>query len=301
MNIILVVTDTRGKNLVFAVDIFKAYSVDEAKRLATNNKLQGVHIVHTGAGSYLRANPNVLVGDNLDILSVSSHKFFAALDNLNIALPLPGFKLYWKLYQTYLKDRGEKREQVILIDNRPRTTVEHVTEKFAPHRKLVFDAADNFSIDPYLLGAIIIDEIGRASMFEGIFDVLLASFVGWNSSAGIAQVTMETARGLIKQGYYNPNPRDKKLSKKHIDKTPRSYLYTYVVQPKHCIYFAAAKMRSLVDEWQSKADLTKMPEIIATLYHLPYVKPNADPEPNDRGLQIVNEFYPLAKKILGAS
>lgn len=234
MNIVLVVTDTRGKNLVFTMDTLKAYSADEATKLVAKSKLQGVHIVHTGAGSYLRANPNVLEGDNLDILSVSSHKLFAALDNLNVVLPLPGFKLYWKLYQAYLKSHEQEGEHVILIDDRP-------------------------------------------------------------------QVTMETARGLIKQGYYNPNPRDEKLSKEHIDKTSRSYLYTYVVQPKHCIFFAAAKIRSLVDEWQSKVDLTKMPEIIATLYHLPYVKPNANPESNDRGLQIAKEFYPLAKKILGAA
>lgn len=301
MNIVLVVTDTRGKSLVFTMNTLKSYSANEAAKLVEKNKLRGVHIVHTGAGSYLRANQSTLKEDNLDVLSVSSYKLFAALDNLNIALPLPGFKLYWKHYQTYLKSREDDGEQIILIDDRSRTTVEHVTEKLAPHRKRVFDAADHFSIDPYLLGAIIIDEISRASMLEGISDVLLASFVGRNSSAGIAQVTMETARGLIKQGYYNPDPRDKKLSEEHIDKTPRSHLYTYVVQPKHCIFFAAAKIRSLIDEWKPKADLTKMPEIIATLYHLPYVKPNANPEPNDRGLQIVKEFYPLAEKIFGAA
>lgn len=59
--------------------------------------------------------------------------------------------------------------------------------------------------------------------------------------------------------------------------------------------FAVARMRALIDEWRRFVDLSQRPEIIATLYHLPYKKPHADPRPNDRGLQIVKEFYPLAK------
>lgn len=59
-------------------------------------------------------------------------------------------------------------------------------------------------------------------------------------------------------GYYNPNPGDKNLSEENIGGTPRSYLYEYVVKRT----------------------------------------PNKTPRPTDRGVQIKNEFYPLATKIL---
>ncbi len=298
VKIILVTTDTSGRNVVFTSDQMKAHSLEEATKLATKGMLDGIHVVRSGAGSYLRSNPNTVEHDDLDAFSVSSHKLFASLDDLSVVMPLQGFRLYFKLYKAYLKSREKEGETMIMIDGYPRMTREHVTEKLAPHRTLVFDAAAQFSIDPYLLGGIIIDEIARASMFEEILDVLLPSFIGWNASAGIAQVKMETARGLIKSDYYNPNTSDKKLSKENIGQTSRSYLYTYVVKPKHSIYFAAARMRALIDEWESVGDIGNKPEIIATLYSRKYKKPNPDPQPTARGLQIAGEFYRLAKEIL---
>ena len=70
------------------------------------------------------------------------------------------------------------------------------------------------------------------------------------------------------------------------------------MQPKHSIFFAAATIRSFIDEWASEIDLSKRPEIIAALYHLPYREPHDKPGTNDRSMQITEEFYPLAKTIL---
>ncbi|MFY9462839.1 MAG: DUF1402 family protein [Candidatus Sungiibacteriota bacterium] len=88
------------------------------------------------------------------------------------------------------------------------------------------------------------------------------------------------------------------MSGSRIRKTSRSHLYTYVVQPQHSIFFAAARMRKLIDEWQKYVNISKSPDIIASLYSLKGKTPHAHPQPNDRGLQIANEFYPLAKKWL---
>ena len=145
-----------------------------------------------------------------------------------------------------------------------------------------------------------IDEIARMAPFEKIRDAIASYTVNWNVSVGVAQVKLQTAKGLIRDGYYNPNPKDPKLSQKHIGKVPRAYLYKYVVQPKHSIFFCAAKIRSFIDEWGSEIDLSRRPEIIATLYHLPYRKPHDQPGTNARGMQIVEEFYLLAKVILAA-
>ncbi|MBI3442951.1 MAG: DUF1402 family protein [Candidatus Sungbacteria bacterium] len=88
------------------------------------------------------------------------------------------------------------------------------------------------------------------------------------------------------------------MHKEKIAKTPRSHLYTYLIQPEHSIYFAAAGMRALVDEWKKFIDLNKKPEIIATLYSKKHVDPHPDPKANERGLQIMEEFYALAKEWL---
>ena len=216
------------------------------------------------------------------------------MDNINYALTTPAFGNYWRLYQgSLIRD-----QPLIVINGHPRITKEAVKVKIQPHRDLIFAAAKKFKIDPYLLGAIIIDEIARMYPFEEIADKLGASFVGANTSAGIAQVKMDTAIDLIASGYYNPNPNDSKLSPANAGKISRSYLYEYVQQPKHSISFAAARMRKLADEWKKFVDLSKRPEIIATLYSLKRGNPHAHPQPNDRGLQIAEEFYQLTKEWL---
>lgn len=257
-----------------------------------------MHVVRTGPGSYIRANPNTMEDDNLDILSISSYKLFAAIDDLSAVAHLPGFRQYWKYYSAYLRTRQKKGEKLIRIGGRPLATHHDVVVTLRPHRQLILDAANHFSIDPNTLGAVIIDEWVRAHIWEEIFDKLLPTLVGWNASAGIAQVKLETARGLIRDGYYNPNPKDKKLAEENIGRVPRSYLYEYVVQPKHSVYFSAARIREIIDQWLLVIDLSDRPEIIGTLYSQKKRTPNKTPRPTDRGVQIKNEFYPLATKIL---
>ena len=54
MKIILVATDSRGKNLVFVSDTLGAYSLQDAVQLAKEGKLDNVYPVHRGTGIYLR-------------------------------------------------------------------------------------------------------------------------------------------------------------------------------------------------------------------------------------------------------
>lgn len=73
-------------------------------------------------------------------------------------------------------------------------------------------------------------------------------------------------------------------------------MYSYVVEPKHNIYFAAAYIRDIINVWAKKIDLSKHPEIVATLYPQGYGSPKPDPKSNERGDQIATEFYRLVKK-----
>lgn len=67
-----------------------------------------------------------------------------------------------------------------------------------------------------------------------------------------------------------------------------------IIKGKVKITKAAAKMRSVIDGWKKFIDLSSKPDIIATLYSL-YKDPHAHPQPSERGTQIANEFYQLAK------
>lgn len=300
MKVILVVTDSKGKNLVFSTNALKSYSLNESIKLAEKEKLEFVHAVKTGQGTYLRANPNAVEDDNLDAISISAYKLFLSLDDIKYFQSEDG----WKTYKKYLTLHGRsieaRGEHVIYIDGYPLITKEQAIEKLTPHRKLTLAAAKQFSVDPYTLGAIIIDEVSRAHPWEDALDKLGAAFVGKNTSAGIAQVAIDTAKDLIEREYYNPNPNDKKLLKENIRQTSRAYVYAYVVQPKHNIRFAAARIRYLIDRWAPFVDISKRTEIIGTLYSLSDSKtpPHPHPKSNSRGLQIAQEFYPIARKIL---
>lgn len=294
MKIILVAGDNRGKNLVFVSDALQAYSLPEAVRLAEQGKLKNVYPVRKSTGVYLRTKPGVPKNEHLEALTVSSHRLFASLDDVNYAGTTPALGKYLRLYKgTVAQDQPRIR-----IPRRPDVVKRVVKAKLQPHKGLIFAKAKKFGVDPYLLGAIIIDEIARMNPFEDIGNKLATFIIGANTSAGVAQVKMDTARGLIAAGYYNPNPDDPQLSPDAIYKTPRRHMYAYVQQPEHSISFAAAKMRSLIDEWKGSADLGKMPEIIATLYSRSHVDPHPRPEPNDRGSQIAKEFYQLAQEWL---
>lgn len=292
MKIILVATNSRGKNLVFVSDALRAYSLEEAVELARKEELENVYTVKGKNGTYLRTKPNTPRNEQLERISISSYRLFASSDDIRHAMSTPAFSKYWLAYQHSLEYKGGP---YIVIDGRPRITKETAREKLEPHRDLIFKAARRFDVDPYLLGAIIIDEIARFGLLESITDPLAGYFVGVNTSAGIAQVEIETARDLIEKNLYNPNPSDTKLSPANIKKASRARLYRYVRKPKHSIFFAAARMRALIDEWESFVDISKKPEIITTLYSLEYRHPHSHPRPNDRGLQITDESYGLAK------
>jgi hypothetical protein len=303
MKMIMVVTDSKRRNLLFVTEDLKAYSLDEALNLVEKGLIEGVHIVKTkikkAVQKYLRADPNASEKDNLDYMAITPHRSFRAIEDVTDLFQNPGFKQYWQLYTDYLNDVRKKGNEIISIDGLYRTPKRFVVEKVRNHKRYIFPAARKFSIDPYTLGAIVIDEYAQYSAIDILTDDLLLTLR--DPSVGIAQITLKTARTLIKKEYYNPNPADPKLSKSRIDSVSGEYLYAYVVKPRHNINFAAARIRYLIDRWENAFDISDRPDLIGTLYSASdsKKKPHDKPKPSDRGKQIQEEFYPLAKQILG--
>lgn len=264
---------------------------------AEKGRLELVHIVRTKLKRFLRSNPNAATSDNLKTLSISPALLRRAKNDVRILFGLRAFRACRRLYETFLKDLQGRGEIIIAVDGHLWTPRQWVVDGVSPHRDTIRKAAKKFSIDPLLLGAIIVDEFARYSALDFLFDVPLA-LVGMDTSVGVAQVTMKTARDVMRNGYYNPNPRDPKLDSKIIQQTSNAHLYQYVADPVHNIHLAAGRMRQMIDYWSRALDLRDHPEVIATLYSRGLGVPKTNPQTSDRGEQIMCEFYPLFRDIL---
>jgi hypothetical protein len=297
VKIILIATDTKRKSLVFVDENLKVYSLQEAILATQNGLFKNVYTVNRSGNLYLRSTRDTPAGNKLDRISISSYQLFYSLNDIGKILSIPAFKNYWQKYQqNLLQEQEEGKDTCIIIDDHPRITKANVRSKLISNKELIFSVAEKFNVDPYLLAAILVDEIARLNPIEDITDMLSVKFLGINTSVGIAQVKVETARGLMLADCYNPDS-DKFSSKEKIRKATVREIYEYIKQPKYSIFFASATMRNLVDNWKKFIDLNKNPEILASLYSM-HKTPHKNPEPNDRGLQIANEFYKLAKEWL---
>src|SRR3989344_1567551 len=293
MHITLVVTDTKRKNLFFVTEDRVAYPLVEAVRLAQKGELPGVYAVQGKGGSFLRTKPPVPKDQELECLSISAPELFSFIQGTGHAKSTRALDRYLETYLSVL----EGGPRITPIGN-PKVLKEEIKKRLIPHGAHILSAATQFDINPYLLGAILIDEIARALPFEPVLDAISIHILGRNTSARVAQVKTDTANDLIKKNVYNPNPRDIRLPFERMTNTARAHLYTYIVQPKHSIFFAAAFIRFVIDFWSSHSDLSNRPEIIGTLYHQGYGEPKRSPQSNARGEQVANQLFPLAKSWL---
>lgn len=293
--IILTLADAKGKNILFVLDNFWALPLNRVISKVRQGEIGNAQVVKKGEGAYIRSSPNGSREDNLDFIAISINVLMRiAFGPVLGKVYKEALRNYFHGREEFLKTKQKRGERMIYVDGRLKRTEKEVVVHLSKYKKIIISAAKNFKIDPYILGAILIDEYARM----GIDDALdwLAVF-GRDSSVGIAQVKIETVRKLIKANYYNPNPKDDNLSKANISKVSRKYLYKYAYQPAHSIYFAAAYLRWLIDSWAPFVDLSRKPEALGTLYSLGQ-KPSELPPITNRGRQIKNEFYPIAMKVL---
>ncbi|PIR87174.1 MAG: hypothetical protein COU11_01705 [Candidatus Harrisonbacteria bacterium CG10_big_fil_rev_8_21_14_0_10_49_15] len=296
MQIILVVTNTRGKNLAFLSDSLKTLSLQETIDKVKMDAPDDLLVVNGKYGEYLRGVPNRSEKDNLDRKAVTAADIMAYANRTRHFNSTDAISLYTAQYIASIIDSGQPFIETVDGD---KASVSAVRDIIISNSEIILKAAQEYDIDHFLLGAILIDEIVRMSPFEEIRDKFLLQLLGRNVSVGLAQVKLETANGLIKNGLYNPNPDDKNLPfAGNLRKADRKHLYKYVAQPKHNIHFAAARIRGLIKEWSKYIDISDMPEILGTLYHRSYVAPHARPKPNKRGMQVAEGFYKFSKKWL---
>ncbi|MFA5879098.1 MAG: hypothetical protein WC860_02885 [Candidatus Margulisiibacteriota bacterium] len=300
MEIVLILTASAGKNALFINNSLKALSVPEVTQLTQSKILTNTQIVHSKNGTYIRTKRNKQVSDNLDVSTISQAQLWKACLNLSYARTLPLLNQYEKIKNKnaslsteadrmmFLEWDKTIKDFAIPVLSKTRTEVIVHLQKY---QSIIQQAADQQKINVYLLASILIDEYLRIGP-DDWFDWLGA--IGVNRSIGLAQIKIKTAINVIKGKLYTPDP-----SIDLISIVNRPQLYAYLNTPYHSCMFSAAIIKDFIETWKPYIDLSNRLDIIGTLYSLDYIKPHAAPRANKRGLQIQNEFYPLAKKIFG--
>lgn len=298
MKIVLAIENSKRKSVLFISDDGQIYTLNDAVGLVRSGELAGLQVANRNGVEYLRASRRRVGIPALQDVSISASRILSIGSGTTTVFSQAQFRPFWDFYQDQLDAEAQKGKLVVSVDGQKFDTIDHVRATLVPLKEYIFSAAEMFRIDRYLLAGILIDEIVRLAPFEEARDKLVAESLKLNVSVGVGQVMLDTARDLVANGYYNPNPDDSNLRKETVRVVSRAYLYPYVADNKHNVHFSAAHIRVLVDEWKSKAEIDISPEIIATLYSLRHIYPHENPKSNIRGEQIVGEFYPLAKKLL---
>jgi len=292
MRITLVIEDEKGKNILFITNSGLALTSNETLSAVENETIDNYHIVSPDLKlTFVRSNPNNADDDNLDTSALSFIQFKEGLENYDRVINLPALQEYEKIRQENIM----RAVDCIFVDGTPRKRKSEVITHINKYKPLIIEAANKQNIDPNTLAAILIDEYLRMGPNDW-FD--WRAKIGITTTIGIAQVNVETARNLIKQGLYNPNPKDQKLNPENIDKTFKAHLYKYLKDPLHSANLSAAKIRYDINRWAPESDISNRPDILGTVYSLEEKPIHDNPDSNDRGKQIANEFYPLAKKAL---
>jgi hypothetical protein len=300
MKILLAVSDTKQKTQVYVTDDGRLHTALEMIELVRAGKVPHMHVVVRKGIEYVRANRGGVKLHGIDRITLRAREFVLE-DNRARILQDTSLVPYWDYYQTKILAADNEGALYVAIGDDEQiclATRDMVRERLLPLKQYIYDAAHRFSVDEKLLAGIVVDEIVRMVPFEEIRDKTLTYVGNVNTSVGPAQVKVDTAREIIASGVFNPNPADIYIDAKHIGKVSRAYLLQYVLEPRFSILFGAAQIRRIKDFWQRVARIDIAPDIVATLYSQGLGSPHIGPKPSERGLQIVNEFVPLATHLL---
>ena len=296
MKIVLAISDKKGKTVLYVTDDLKVYSVSEAVALTQKGQFEGLYVATRGGASYVRARASSS-SPKIDSLTIAAKNI---VQFTTVALfPASRLRFFYDACRKFYAEEIQQGEVIKAVDTNQFASKEYVRNRLIENKSYIFEASEQQHINPDLLGAILIDEIMRLALFEEIRDRIVGQWLPINVSIGVGEIKVETARQIIKEGLYNPNPRDELLSASKISRTSSRHIASYVALPRNNIFFAAAQVHHLTLLWQKKASIIIAPEIIATLYSIGDGMPKLNPQPSPRGKQIIDEFYPLAKIWLG--
>lgn len=163
----------------------------------------------------------------------------------------------------------------------------------------ILGVSKEFKIDPVFVGAVIYQEQSTNVNFIDTLTDYIGGLLHVNTSIGIGQVRIGTAKSL-ENIFPVLNPLDKKKDPWADSNTVR---VERLKDPWTNIRYVAAKIKFDLDKWdKAGVDIYNRPEIIGTLYNIEDIdnpiEPNVNAKPNDFGLG-VKENYNRVKELLG--
>lgn len=201
-------------------------------------------------------------------------------------------------YVELWSDRTPVLNRIILSlkysDTRSEKRAGQIIENYSESIKFV---ARQFKVDPIIVGAVIYQEqIFNVNFVDALTDYI-GGLAGINTSIGIGQIRIKTAKAL--ERYYpdlNPFHNEKGFANSNIVRIER------IKDPFTNIRYVAAKIKFSQDRWrQAGFDLRGVPEILGTLYNIEDVNkpilPHIEPRPNKFG-QGVKKNYNRVKRLL---
>lgn len=121
MKIILVISNSQGKNILFISDTLIPYSLEQLISLVKQGKITGLHIVKTKKGAYLRINPNNTIIDNLDSISIKISDVLKGINRYSFLLTKPQFQEFKKIRCENIKVADAT--EIVKIDQVPKRTI----------------------------------------------------------------------------------------------------------------------------------------------------------------------------------
>ena len=289
MKITLRVVNRRSGQELYIDEKLKAYNKKEVIRFIKQQKIDNFYLAKRAGKVFIKSKPNTTAADNIVNKSISPMELASFYKNYAGIINSKKIRRY-----DDLRRKQQKRNAIIVKDDRKdfvsTKTPDDIEKHLKKYRTVVLNAAKEQKIDPFLLGAILIDEFCRMG-WDDWLDWLGALNIK-DTSVGIAQIKLSTAREIIRKQYYNPAPG------KITTKSTPMQIWWYLNQPECSIQFSAAAVKLSIEYWRKKKiDISKRLQVLAYLYSAGYTKDIKGAE-TKRCLQISGEFYQMAKSIL---
>jgi Protein of unknown function (DUF3892) len=274
-SIILVITDSRGVSKAFVTNDFNHLLLEDAIRLVRKGIVIGVHLVQANGHAYLRSDPSSSKEDNLDSLSVPAGSLSRKLKDDDEDERV---STYAKAYGKFLELRFPRNE-LLYLDGMAQIPRADVIKRLRPLTKEIKTAANKHAVDANLLTAILIDEFARIGP-DDLLDILGKIGVR-DTTIGLGQVKMSTARDMIKKKYF---PADPNIS--------QSKLYSLLTVDEASIQFAAAYL-SFITKFRIRKNVGTSAAELASCYSEGLLV-----QASSRGKQIAEKLRRFAREIL---
>ncbi|OGC21944.1 hypothetical protein A2310_04005 [candidate division WOR-1 bacterium RIFOXYB2_FULL_37_13] len=289
MDIILRVINRSTKKELFIDNNLKIYDKEEVLLFITQQKINNLSLAKRNGKTYIKSKPNAKTTDNIFSKSISSTELISFYKNYTKAITDKNIKKY-----DDVRRKQQKKNFITIKDDKgdfvSTKTDNDIKNHLKKYKGVIFKAAREQKIDPFLLGAILIDEYCRMG-WDDWLDWLGALNIK-DTSVGIAQIKLSTAREILKKCYYNPAPGQ------ITHQSPSMQIWLYLNRPEHSIQFSAAVIKLSIVYWQKKKiDISKETRVLAYLYSYGYTK-DIKRAKVKRCIQISVEFYQMAKSIL---